>query len=391
MIDEKYEIEFALHENDVGLIAGVDEAGRGPLAGPVVAAAVILSKDGDYSAFAGINDSKQLSESARDQMYERIIQHAHAYSVAQATPREIDAINIRKASLLAMKRAVEKLDPPPDYVLVDGRDYPEITLPGEAVIKGDARCLGVGAASIIAKVVRDRIMVALDREHPAYGFAQHKGYPTEYHRTALQIFGACKEHRTKYGPVKEHLLACDPSLAFQSFMKEIDPCKQLDVLMAIGNQVEASRLDAIETSYLQQRCKHRLESLKQASKKISTLRKGKRGENVAARLLEDSGYAIWERNYKIRGGEIDLIVNKGTQIVFVEVKARTTQEYGSPLESITLKKKSSVIRAAERYLYDRDLLHGWDIRYDVVSVFTPKGAAPQTEHIEDAFRVEAEL
>ncbi|MDP8244468.1 MAG: ribonuclease HII [Candidatus Hinthialibacter antarcticus] len=391
MIDPKYDIEHALHERKAGLIAGVDEAGRGPLAGPVVAAVVILSNDSDYSAFAGINDSKQLSESTREQMYERIIQHAYAYSVAQASPREIDAINIRRASLLAMKRAVEKLPKPPGYVLVDGRDYPEITLSGEAVIKGDARCLCVGAASIIAKVVRDRIMVALDREHPAYGFAQHKGYPTEYHRAAVQIFGACKEHRTKYGPVQENLLACDPTPAFQSFMKQVAPCKQIDALMAIGNQIEASRLDTIEASYLQQRCKYRLEALKQASKKISTLRKGKRGENVAARLLEDNGYAIWERNYKIRGGEIDLIVNRGMLIVFVEVKTRTSDKFGAPLESITKRKAQTMIRTAERYLFDRDLLHGWDIRYDVISVYTPKGEAPQIEHIEDAFRVEEEL
>ncbi|MBZ0255149.1 ribonuclease HII, partial [bacterium] len=307
MIDPKYDIEHALHERKVGLIAGVDEAGRGPLAGPVVAAAVILSKDGDYSAFAGINDSKQLSESAREQMYERIIQNAYAYAVGQATPREIDAINIRRASLLAMKRAVEKLLHPPDYVLVDGRDYPELNAPGEAVIKGDARCLCVGAASIIAKVVRDRIMVALDLEHPQYVFALHKGYPTEYHRNAVKIFGPCKEHRTKYGPVQENLFASEPTPAFLSVYNEINQCKDHDTLTKIFAEIESKEFDALETHYLKQRCKYFVDEYKQKNPKTKhKTRKGKRGEDIAAHYLQKKGYSIWERNYRVRGGEIDL-------------------------------------------------------------------------------------
>ncbi len=391
MIDGSYEIELALHERGAGPIAGADEAGRGPLAGPVVAAAVVLSVDGDYGAFAGVNDSKQVSESAREQMYERIIQHAHAYAVAQASPREIDDINIRKASLLAMKRAVEKLPKPPGYVLVDGRDYPEIALPGEAVIKGDAKCLCVGAASIIAKVVRDRIMVALDRDHPMYGFAQHKGYPTKYHRAAVQIFGACKQHRTQYGPVKNNLLACDPTPTFMALLNEIDQFKPIEPETKTSLQILSAKLDSLETYYLQQRLKYRVESLKSSSLTTSKVRRGKRGEDAAIQLLQDKGYSVWERNYKIRGGEIDLIANKGPLITFVEVKTRTTEEYGAPLESITSKKKASIIRTAERYLYDRDLHEGWDIRYDVVSVYSPKGQPPQIEHIEDAFRVEETL
>lgn len=372
------------------LIAGVDEAGRGPLAGPVVAGAVILPEGEALRQFAGVTDSKQLSEHAREQMYARIVKHARAYAAARASAGEIDALNIRRASLLAMKRAIEKLSPQPEYVLADGKDYPDLSVPGEAVIKGDGRCLCVGAASIVAKVVRDRIMAALDLEFPVYGFAQHKGYPTQYHRAAVKLFGPCRHHRTCYGPVRDHMLAPTPSAAFAKAMKKIEQCRRLSEFEAVESVLDEPGFDELERFYLRTRLKYETERISAASS-ASRVKTGGRGEDLAARMLEEKGYSIWERNYRIRGGEIDLIVNKGTLIAFIEVKTRRNDTFGDPLEGLTQKKTGAIIRAAERYLYDRDLVNEWDLRYDVVSILALKGAEPRIEHIEDAFRAEESL
>ncbi len=174
-------LEEELRKTGIKKIAGVDEAGRGPLAGPVVAAAVILPENIEPHILTGIRDSKQLSEAERDHFFEIVTQHAVSYAVAKASPREIEMIDIRQASLLAMKRAVERLRIQPDYVLVDGRDSLDITIPVKSVIKGDQKSITIGAASILAKVTRDRIMKALHTRFPQYGFDRHKGYPTKYH------------------------------------------------------------------------------------------------------------------------------------------------------------------------------------------------------------------
>ena len=185
------------------LICGVDEVGRGPLAGPVVAAAVILDP---RNPIDGLNDSKKLSEKRRERLYVEIHEKALAFAVGRAEVEEIDAINILQASLLAMKRAVEGLSLAPAHVLVDGNRLPQLSCSAEAIIGGDGSEPCISAASIIAKVTRDREMVALDGVYPGYGFASHKGYPTKIHLQALQEQGITKIHRRSFGPVKRLLL-----------------------------------------------------------------------------------------------------------------------------------------------------------------------------------------
>ncbi|HBC57987.1 MAG TPA: ribonuclease HII [Gammaproteobacteria bacterium] len=183
------------------LVAGVDEVGRGPIAGPVVAAAVILPL---HCSIEGIKDSKLLSASKRESLYSQITTGALAWSVGRAEVEEIDKINILQATLLAMKRAVDSLSVVADVVLVDGNRCPEIESPCQAIIKGDTLVSSIAAASIVAKVTRDREMINLHAEFPEYGFDQHKGYGTKAHLNALQEFGPIGCHRRSFAPVKNH-------------------------------------------------------------------------------------------------------------------------------------------------------------------------------------------
>lgn len=175
--------------------AGVDEAGRGALAGPVIAAAVILPDD---AVIPGLDDSKRLTPARRDALYERITAIATAIGVGRSDPAAIDAVNIRRANLLAMKEAVEALSPPPRHLLVDGIDAIDWRGPQTTVVGGDARSLSIAAASVIAKVTRDRIMIACDPDFPEYGFARHKGYGTAAHLAALEIHGPSAVHRRSF-------------------------------------------------------------------------------------------------------------------------------------------------------------------------------------------------
>ena len=184
--------------------AGVDEAGRGPLAGPVVAAAVILPEG---FRLEGLADSKQLSESRREALAERIRAEAIAWSLGRAEVAEIDRLNILQATMLAMQRAVAGLAAPPDRVLVDGNRCPDLPCPAEAIIKGDATVPAISAASILAKVARDREMVELDARYPQYQLARHKGYPTRAHLQALAEHGVSPVHRRSFGPVRRLLEA----------------------------------------------------------------------------------------------------------------------------------------------------------------------------------------
>lgn len=182
------------------LIAGVDEAGRGPLVGVVVAAAVILDPS---RPIEGLRDSKKLSEKRREQLYPEITDRALAWAIASASAAEIDQLNILQASLLAMKRAVEALAIQPDIALVDGNKCPQLSCRVEAIVKGDSKVAAISAASILAKVERDRQMRVLHELYPQYGFDQHKGYPTATHMALLREHGPCPEHRRTFGPVRE--------------------------------------------------------------------------------------------------------------------------------------------------------------------------------------------
>ena len=187
-------------------VCGVDEAGRGPLVGAVVASAVVLDPN---NPIEGLKDSKKLTAVRREYLYEQIMEKAKAWGVGEASPAEIDKINILQATMLAMRRAIEdltiRLGAWPDKALIDGNRCPELPIAAEAIVKGDAKEPAISAASIVAKVTRDRQMQILHERHPEYGFAQHMGYPTEAHFAALKQFGACDQHRRSFSPVRKVL------------------------------------------------------------------------------------------------------------------------------------------------------------------------------------------
>lgn len=190
-----YEFEKQKRAEGYELICGVDEAGRGPLAGPVFAAAVILPSDYEIE---GINDSKKLSPQKREKLFDEIIEHAVAYSIRSCDQKIIDEINILQATMLAMKTAVESLSVTPEIVFVDGNRLPNWEIPSESIVKGDATSASIAAASILAKVSRDRFMLSMDQKYPEYEFAKHKGYPTKLHYEKIREYGPCEIHRMTF-------------------------------------------------------------------------------------------------------------------------------------------------------------------------------------------------
>lgn len=190
-----YEYENLYHSKGFNIVCGVDEAGRGPLAGPVFAAAVILP---DGLEDIGLNDSKKLTEKKRDALFDIIKEKAISYSIASASEKEIDEINILNATFLAMKRAVEGLGIKPDISLIDGNRRPNTGIKEETIVKGDAKSISIAAASILAKVSRDRYMLELDRQYPEYQFAKHKGYPTALHYEMIKKYGVSPVHRVTF-------------------------------------------------------------------------------------------------------------------------------------------------------------------------------------------------
>jgi ribonuclease HII len=190
------EFEVEVYRSGIGLIAGVDEAGRGPLAGPVVAGAVMLSQPID-----GVDDSKKLTEKKRDTLFDVIQCGKHAVGVGVVTSSEIDAIGIQQANYRAMVMAAQALSPVPEFLLVDGFAIPGCAIPHKRIVKGDQRSQSIAAASIIAKVTRDRLMIDMDKAYPEYGFAKHKGYGTKAHLDAIIQHGPCAEHRHSFAPI----------------------------------------------------------------------------------------------------------------------------------------------------------------------------------------------
>ncbi|WP_246514901.1 ribonuclease HII [Desulfonema limicola] len=194
--------EKKARQNGFSIIAGIDEAGRGPLAGPVVSGAVILS---DSFSVPGITDSKKLTPKKRESLYKEIYAHAAGIGIGIVEPEEIDRINILQASLFSMLLAVKDLKIQPQYLLIDGKFPIPSDIPQETVIKGDSLSISIGAASIIAKVTRDRIMYEYHKKYPEYGFDRHKGYPTKTHKQAVKEFGPCPIHRLTFKGVREYV------------------------------------------------------------------------------------------------------------------------------------------------------------------------------------------
>lgn len=195
-----YQYEKELWKNGINLIAGMDEVGRGPLIGPVVTACVILPKD---FVLDGLTDSKKLSEKKREEFYDYIMEHAISVGIGMMDEKVIDEVNIYEATKLAMYQAVEKSKVKPEHVLIDAMKLDKLEMPSTSIIKGDAKSISIAAASVIAKVTRDRMMIELDKKYPMYGFKSHKGYPTKKHIEAIKEYGLIDGYRKTFKPISE--------------------------------------------------------------------------------------------------------------------------------------------------------------------------------------------
>jgi len=315
-----------LHASGYDMICGVDEAGRGPLAGPVFAAAVILPPE---TGFNGLGDSKKLSEKTRGRLFDEITASALSFAVALADHREIDEMNILRATFLAMNRAVDKLAIEPDIVLVDGDRDPKIRYRSRCIVGGDGKSASIAAASILAKVSRDRHMAGMAELYPQYSFEKHKGYGTKLHYEKLREHGPSEIHRV-------------------TFLKKL-PAAAGNTGAAKGNL-------------------------------------GAWGEALACEYLEAKNYTIAAKGFRSPFGEIDLIVSDKSFIVFVEVKLRKKTDFAFPREFISRAKQKKIIATANLWLAShRTRLQP---RFDVIEIYAPDGektASPEINHIENAF------
>ncbi len=327
MLEAPWKYEQEAHARGFAVVCGVDEAGRGPLAGDVFAGACILPEDFDLSE---LDDSKKLSEKKRDLLYDRIRERA-VCSVARATPEEIDRLNILNAAMLAMHRAIEGLPEPPDYALVDGDKLRGFAIPAQCIVGGDGKSASIAAASILAKVERDRYMIEMASVYPGYGFEKHKGYPTKAHYEAIRALGPCGIHR-------------------QSFLKKLNAPAKKDPLP------------------------------------------GRYGEDAAARYLESLGMTVLERNYRTREGEIDIIARDGDVVVFVEVKERRDAFHHSGMDAVGAGKIARLRKTADAWFAERGVTARG--RFDIVEVYAgvPKDSpfgltypAPQFRYTRQAF------
>jgi len=311
------------------IIGGVDEAGRGPLAGPVVAACVVL----DPASIAdGIGDSKTLSEVARARTYEAIRETALGIGVGSADVAEIDALYILRATHLAMRRACDACPCHPEFVLVDGLPVPSLPVPHRAIVRGDATCFSIAAASIVAKVTRDSLMVEMDAVYPGYGFADHKGYATPDHLRALERLGPCPAHRRSFAPVR----------ASSSLVGSVLP---LD-----GSSRRAD---------------------------------GERGERFARLYLERAGHTILATHYRLGRYEVDIISRSGETVVFTEVKTSGRPATEPPSSRLSAYQKKRIVAAAAAYLSQHGLADR-GCRFDVIEVILSSGS-PAIRHYQAAF------
>lgn len=325
MPDSEFEGQF--HDQGYARVAGLDEVGRGCLAGPVAAGAVILPQCPSADLSAVVRDSKQLSPRQREAAYEVIVKLALAHSVGWTTPAEIDRIGIVPSVRLAMRRALSKLIPAADSLLIDALSLRAVNLPQKSIIRGDSKSLSIAAASIIAKVERDRLMSKLAEEYSGYGFETHKGYGTERHLAAMKRLGPCKEHRMSFSPMNR-----TPKRSFESNTTEV----------------------------------------------------GRSAESFAASAMEDRGMTIIGCNFRTRFGEVDLVAKAGDTLVFVEVRARRSTAFSTPAETVTRDKSRRLVLACQQFLQDTKMRWS-DWRIDVASVQLDEWSRPSAvEFIESA-------
>lgn len=308
------------------IICGVDEAGRGPLAGPVYAAAVILPPE---IIIEGLNDSKKLSEKKREKLFDIIISKSLSYGIASASETEIDEMNILNATFLAMNRAIGRLKIKPDIALIDGNRSKGIKYNNKCIVGGDGKSASIAAASILAKVSRDRYMRELGKIYPEYYFEKHKGYGTKLHYEKIKEFGVSKVHR-------------------KTFLKK---------------------------------CTDRGESAI-VSKKLL----GRWGEEKAVDFLRKNKYSILGVNYYTRFGEIDIIAENKKYVIFIEVKLRINNNFGEAREFVNYRKQEKIKKCAQLWLMSNETEK--QIRFDVIEIYAPeseKTKAPVINHILNAF------
>lgn len=321
-------IEKEYWRNGKKRLAGIDEAGRGPLAGPVVAAAVIFDKNHD--PIDGIYDSKKISEKKRESLYDVIQKEASAVGIGIVSNEVIDQMNILNATHKAMRIAIGQTRSHIDLLLVDGRPLKNSILPQEAIVGGDSKCYSIAAASIIAKVYRDRLMRKWDKIFPQYGFEKHKGYGTRQHCEAIEKYGASPVHRLTFGRVK-------------GFEPDLRNIKNNRTIGAIG-------------------------------------------ENQAAYFLYKRGFEILERNFHFSAyGEIDIIAKKEKRIHFVEVKTIRDQFFGAPENRVDEFKQNQIYSIAEAYLADKNF-EDFECQFDVISIII-ENSKFNINYIEDAFQL----
>lgn len=304
------EFERQFHRQGLALVAGLDEVGRGCLAGPVAAGAVILPQSPAPQMFEVVRDSKRLSAKQRSKAYEIITRSAVSHAVDWVAPAEIDDIGIVPATRLAMRRALSKLNPAPDALLIDALTLPSAHLPQKAIIRGDGKSLSIAAASIVAKVERDRLMAELAQEYEDYGFERHKGYGTVRHLDAIRWLGPTPIHRMSFRPMRD-----------------------------MGRGVERPTTGEI----------------------------GQDAESFAALALERRGMRIVARNFRSRYGEVDLVALSGRTLVFVEVRARRSTAFATQAETVNRAKSRRLVATCQQFLQDT-MLPWRDWRIDVAEV-----------------------
>jgi len=370
-----------------GCLVGIDEAGRGPWAGPVVAAAVCFPPEIDYAPLCLLDDSKNLTPARREKLAKQIGRHALAIGVGQASPREIDQLDIEKATFLAMKRALIDLGIFPDRLLVDGHRDPGLGLPTRCVVKGDGKSAAVAAASIIAKTSRDRQMEILGGDRDPWGFGRHKGYGTVLHSHTLAVYGVSEHHRKTFKPVAKCLEVPGPSNFFLGIADRVRGCKEGEELELVSLDVDCaiSHLRTSEAWLLREQIEWRRMGLSKSAKGTNLRKKGGEYEGIVDDFLAKRGYNILEKNYHGGRGEIDLIARDGDTLVFVEVKMRKGSDFGSGLEAIDIHKRRRMATAALDYL--SHLEREENCRFDVVSIERKEAGRIEIDHFPDAFEV----
>ena len=373
-----------------GILVGIDEAGRGPWAGPVVAAAVSFPPGLKAEEISLLNDSKQLTAHQREGLAERIPALALAVGIGFASPREIDQLDIEKATFLAMKRALADAGIIPTLLLVDGHRDPGLGFPTRCIIKGDGRSASIAAASILAKTTRDRHMDLLAGQEDRWGFRNHKGYGTEHHRRAIQVFGIGEHHRRSFKPVARSLFVTGPSERFLVLWNSLNGSggrAPTETLMT-SIQSERPHLQPDEAWILSRRLDD-LRADKTSRVSNQNLRTvGEYYETLVLRHLEKKGLSVLTRNYHAPHGEIDLVARDGDTIVFIEVKVRRGRGFGEASDAVDLRKRRRMIHAARGFLegYPEDL----DVRFDVIALDPDGKGGTHLTHYSNAFELSEE-